>query len=225
MAAIAGSRRVAVRRVPVVQRCSSSSYVAPSLRGKISYQAPESASSRSTSRDSSAEGVTWSRSGRRGELVLDRRVGAGLQAHRGGAGGVAQAVHGIREHCLLRGGAGNLGACPLEHEGALVEHELGVDVGADLDRRVVLPRAVRVGPALDAVAPPARAVGADPGHPGVEAGVRAGHRHVVLGAVGVGEHDGGVDGVVAFAEHRRGDGELLVDDGLGGPGAAVDGRA
>ena len=88
----------------------------------------------------------------RGELVLDRRVGAGLQAHRGGAGGVAQAVHGIREHRLLRGGAGNLGARPLEHEGALVEHELGVDVGADLDRRVVLPRAVRVGPALDAVA-------------------------------------------------------------------------
>ena len=130
MAAMAGSRRAAVRRVPVVQRCSSSSYVAPSLRGKISYQAPESASSRSTSRGSSADGrdVVAQRTG--GELVLDRRVGAGLEAHGGRAGGVAQAVHGIREHRLLRGGAGNLGAGPLEHEGALLEHELGVDVGA-----------------------------------------------------------------------------------------------
>ena len=159
-----------------------------------------------------------------GELGLDRGVGAGLEPDGRRAGGVAQARDGVREDGLLRRGAADLGERALEDEGALLEHQLGVDVGLHLDRRVVLPGAVGVGPALDAVGPPAGAVGGDPRLPRVEPRVGAGHRQDVLGAVGVGEHDGGVDGVVALAEHGGRDVELLVDDGLGGAGAAVDGR-
>ena len=44
----------------------------------------------------------------------------------------------------------------------------------------------------------------------------------MLAAVGVGEDDRGVDGVVALAEDGRPHDELLADDGLGGAGAAVD---
>ena len=76
----------------------------------------------------------------------------------------------------------------LEHPGALLEHQLGVDVGLDLDRRVVHPRAPGVGPALDAVGPPARPVGGDGRAPPAEAGVVDVHGEVVVDAVGVGEH-------------------------------------
>ena len=59
-----------------------------------------------------------------------------------------------------------LGQCrpegPLEHPGALLEHQLGVDAGLDLDRRVVHPRGPGVGPALDPVGPPAGPVGDAP---------------------------------------------------------------
>ena len=90
-----------------------------------------------------------------GELLLDGGVGARLEPHGGGALGVAQAQDGVGEHGPLGRGAGHLGAGPLEHQGALLEHQRGVDVGLDLDRGVVLPGAVGVGPALDAVGPPA----------------------------------------------------------------------
>ena len=118
-----------------------------------------------------------------GQLALDRRVGARLEPHGGRAGGVAQAEDRVGEHRLLGGGALHLVAGPLEHQGALREHQLGVDVGPHLDRGVVLPGAVGVGPALDPVGPPAGAGCADPRRPGVEAGVGARHRLHVLGAV------------------------------------------
>ena len=119
----------------------------------------------------------------------------------------------------------HLVAGPLEHQGALREHQLGVDVGPHLDRGVVLPGAVGVRPALDPVGPPAGAGCADPRRPGVEARVGARHRLHVLGAVRVGEHHRGVDGVVALAEHGGRHLERLVDDRLGGSGAAVDARS
>ena len=45
---------------------------------------------------------------------------------------------------------------------------------------------------------------------------------MVSAPVGVGQDDGRVDRVVALTEHRRGDVELLVHDGLGRKGSAVD---
>ncbi len=57
IAAIAGNRRAAVRKLP----CGSSAV--PSERGKNSYQAPYSARSRSTSNGSVSEAVTSSRNG------------------------------------------------------------------------------------------------------------------------------------------------------------------
>jgi len=98
----------------------------------------------------------------------------------------------------------------------------GVDVGLHLDRGVVLPGAVGVRPALDPVGPPAGGGSGHRGRPGVQTWVGAGHRQHVLGAIGVGEHHRGVDGVVALAEDGGGDLELLVDHRLGGAGAVVD---
>ncbi len=57
IAAIAGNRRAAVRKLP----CGSSAV--PSERGKNSYQAPYSARSRSTSNGNVSEAVTSSRNG------------------------------------------------------------------------------------------------------------------------------------------------------------------
>ena len=105
---------------------------------------------------------------------------------------------------------------PLEQQRALGEHQLDVDAGLDLDRRVVRPRAVRVRPALDAERPVAGArrhqarlepvePGRDVDHPGARA-VDPGR---------VGEHRRRGDGVVPFAEHGGPHGHRLADDGLG----------
>jgi len=118
-----------------------------------------------------------------------------------------------------------LGQTPLEHPGALFEHEVGVDVGLDLDGRVVDPGAPRVRPALDAVGPPSRPVGGDRRAPPAESGVVEVHREVVVDAVGIGEHRGGVHGVVALAEDLGGENKLLVLHGLRGPSAPVDERS
>ncbi len=127
----------------------------PRERGKNSYQAPDRAQlALDEQREVGRRGdVVAQRPG--GQLALDGGVGAGLEPHRGRAGGVAQAQHGIREHRLLGGRARHLVAGALEQQRALGEHQLGVDVGLHLDRRVVLPGAVGVGPALDPVGPPA----------------------------------------------------------------------
>ena len=64
MSAIAGSRFWAVSNVPVVHSPVRGSWVAPSERGKNSYQAPYRARSRSTSHAWLRLAVTKSRSGR-----------------------------------------------------------------------------------------------------------------------------------------------------------------
>ena len=66
--------------------------------------------------------------------------------------------------------------------------------------------------------------GADGGRPVVQPGAHQGHRDVRLGALGVGQDGRGVDRVVSLAEHRRGDVELLIHDGLGRQGSTVDNR-
>ena len=122
----------------------------------------------------------------------------------------------------LRGLGALLVQRPLEHPRALFEHEVDVDAGLDLDRRVVLPRAVGVGPAFDAIGPVAFAVGDDRRLPQREALVRPRQRHDVLPAGGVGEDDVGVDRVVALAEDLGRQRDLLADDGLEREVAAFD---
>lgn len=63
MAAMAGSRSAAVRKVPLTG-ASPGSTTAPSERGNISYQEPKRARFRSTCRGSALAAVTSSRYGR-----------------------------------------------------------------------------------------------------------------------------------------------------------------
>ena len=88
MAAMRSSRSAALRSVPECQ-VPSSLTPEPSERGKISYQEPIRARSRSTWRGYSAEGETWSRSGRRSRAALTesdmpaaRRSATGLEGSR-----------------------------------------------------------------------------------------------------------------------------------------------
>jgi len=117
---------------------------------------------------------------------------------------------------LAVGGAG-------EEPRSLRQHQFDVHPGVDLDRGVVHPRGVGVGPALDPEPPQARGVGAEPCLVAVKA-----LRHVLHGGPGMvasvgGDEDGrGRDGVVAFPEHGGPDGERLADRSLGGPRPVLD---
>jgi hypothetical protein len=155
-------------------------------------------------------------------LGADLGGGARPQACLGRAVGVAQGGDGVGQRGGLLGGARDLLERALQDPGAFLEHQVGVDVGLDLDRGVVVPGGIGVRPSLDAVGPHAGAVGADGRGPVVEPGAQQGHRDQGLGAGGVGEDHGRVDRVVPLPEHRRGDVELLLDDGLGRERAAVD---
>ena len=219
---------------PLAPRCArcrevhfpvSGSCTAPSERGKISYHAPYRARSRSTSSGYAVDGLTWSRSGRAASSArTDGSVPACSRAS-GGRPVSRSAVTASRSTACWSVVRSTSARARSQGAGALLEHQVGVDVGRDLDDRVVVPRAVGVGPALDAVGPPALGVGLDHGGPGVEARVDGGHRGDPLRPVRRREDDRGVDGVVPLAEHGGADGELLADDGLGRPGAAVDDRA
>ena len=88
MAAMRSRRSAAVRSVPECQ-VPSSLTPEPSERGKIPYQEPIRARSRSTWRGYSAVGETWSRSGRRSRAALTesarpaaRRSSTGLEGSR-----------------------------------------------------------------------------------------------------------------------------------------------
>ena len=179
-----------------------------------------------------------------GELALDEQP-----VCRAGADHLAERVRGEERVHLGRGGGGQAGAgravgvaqggdrvtrlggvdprrrrgdSAFEDSGPLLQHHLGIDVGLDLDGRVVHPRRIGVGPPLDPVGPPAGPVGDDARAPPGEPEVVEGHRKMVVDAVGVGEDGGGVHRVVALAEHLGRDGELLALDRLRGAGAAVD---
>jgi hypothetical protein len=117
---------------------------------------------------------------------------------------------------LLRG--------PDHEQRALGEHEFDVDAGGHLDRGVVNPRAVRIGPALDPVVPQSRPVGGDLADPVVETRIGAHHRANGFPAVGIGQHEARVDGVVTLAEDRRRHRKRLSHNGLCGAGAVVDDR-
>ena len=113
----------------------------------------------------------------RGDVVAQRllaqggehvgRVGRG-EPGRHRPGGVAQRGRGVdqRPPTGRRARRGR----PLEHPGALLEHQLDVDPGLDLDARVVVPGGDRVAPRLDREGPATLAGGRDLGRPPVGAG-------------------------------------------------------
>ncbi len=219
---MAGSRRCAVSNVPLLQSpVVGVAGGALGAREDLVPRAVQRTLALDQPRVAAAGGdVIAQRPGQ--HLGADLGGGAGPQPRLGRAVGVAQGGHGVGQGGGLLGGPRNLLERALQDPGALLEHQLGVDVGLDLDRGVVVPGGVGVGPPLDAVGPQAGAAGADGGGPVVQAGAQQGHRDLGLRAGRVGEDDGRVDRVVALTEHRRGDVELLVDDGLGREGAAVD---
>ena len=133
----------------------------------------------------------------------------------------AQGADGPVEHVGVLPGPVDLVEGPLEHAGALLEHQLDVDAGLDLDRPVVHPRAVGVGPPFDAEAPYPLLVRVHDRLPVRETGVGLHHGDVVLLVVGVDQDRRGVDGVVALAEHRGGEGKQLADHRPGRPPPGV----
>ena len=108
-----------------------------------------------------------------------------------------------------------LGEHLLAEHPALLEHQLHVDAGRDLEPGVVLPRGDRVGPGVDLEGPPPFDVRGDPRV--VAVGDRLVLRHAhgwPPAAVGRGQHDLGRQPVVSLAEHRRAHREGLADGRL-----------
>ena len=158
------------------------------------------------------------------EHVLDLGRRAGRETLVVAARGVAQGRDGVAQDALVSIVVGVGRTRALEHTGALFEHDLDVDTRGDLDRRVVIPRPVRVAPALDTEVPDALVVGFGLARPQVEPRVHARHRDDPLDAVRRRHDEGGVDGVVTLAEHGGAHRERLVDDRLRRQVAAVDDR-
>ena len=108
---------------------------------------------------------------------------------------------------------------PLVQPGALLEHQLDVDAGLDLQRRVVPPGPERVAPALDREGPgpsSSRTTSADQvsSGPGFEP-----HERRLPSARAL-DDDVGSDGVVTLAKHLRAEPDSLARDGPGGVVAA-----
>ena len=154
------------------------------------------------------------------------RRGAGGEPGRDGAAAVAQPGHGVAQRLHVGRTAGLVGDRPLQQPGALLEHEVDVHVGGDLDGGVVLPGGERVAPGLDPEGPAALAVGDHHRAVAVGAGGQQPHRRPgVLDAVRVDQDGGGRHGVVALAEDGGGHRDRLADHGLGRPASAVHHRA
>ena len=166
-----------------------------------------------------AEDQAHARRDARGEALL------------GGMAGVAQAACRVGQDVDVRGRGTLLGGVAvggafgraLHEEGALFEHELDVDAGADLYRRVVAPGGVGVGPGVHAEGPRAGGVGGDPGLVPVEAGGDVHHARAGVFTSVWAQQDGlGGECVVSFAEHGRTNGERLAFGRLGGKRAVFD---
>ncbi|MBW8700714.1 hypothetical protein MBT84_14025 [Streptomyces sp. MBT84] len=130
--------------------------------------------------------------------------------------GVPQGVHrgqeGLSSVLVLR----DAGGCAFVEPCAFLQDQFGVETGRDLDLGVVPPGGDRIAPRLNGVGPPALARQGDGGAPAVGAGGQFAHRGPGAGpAFGVCEDDIGGDGVMALAEDRGGDLELLVHHRLG----------
>ena len=221
IAAMAGSRRAAVRKVP----CGVLPGV-PSERGKNSYQEPYRARSRSTS----------SGSGLRGGDQLAQRVPGQHRVHlrrqrRGEAGRRRDGSSSRRASTAARSDLAAAAASGRRRRRARTAARpppgpVRVDARRDLDLRVVPPGGDRVAPGLDGVRPVARRAGGDVAPQRSVPGASS-----RIGVQGPGRPSGslqddvGGDRVVALAEHGGRDLEGLAGHGLGGPAPALDDRA
>ncbi len=171
--------------------------------------------------------------GRGGDEVA-QRVGGQDGPHPGGERGAVPGLRGTGVVAQRLGGGEEFGPVgrvrhspggPLVQQGALLQDQLGVDPGRDLDAGVVPPGGDGVAPRLHPVGPVADRRRGDVGAPAVGAGGELAHRGPgTRAAVGVRQDDVGGDRVVALREHRGGDTEGLALDGLGGAAAALDER-
>ncbi len=166
-----------------------------------------------------AEDETHARGDARGEALLGGMTGVAQAARR-----VSQDVN-VRGRGTLLGGIAVSGAFgrALHEAGALLEHELDVDAGADLHGRVVAPRRVGVRPGVHAEGPGAGRVRGHPGLVPVEAGGDVHHARAGVFTPVRAQQDGlGGECVVPFAEHGRTNGERLAFGRLGGKRAVFD---
>ncbi|GAA5703429.1 hypothetical protein Save01_04251 [Streptomyces avermitilis] len=144
---------------------------------------------------------------------------------RGGAPGVAQGVGGGEDHLPPALALRYSGGRPLVQARALREDEFGVDPGRDLDPGVTAPGGDRIAPGLDGVRPAAGGGRGHGGAPAVGAGGEFAHGGPgAAAALRIREDDIGGDRVMAFAEDRGGDLELLTDDRFGRAAPVVDER-
>ena len=151
------------------------------------------------------------------EHRLHRRVADGGQACGGGHHGVPEQADGLLDGC-----ADPPARQPLQRllvqPGALLQLELDVQVGRDLDGGAVLPGGDRVAPRLDAERPGADRGGYDPGAAPVRARRDEPHRgDRRRGPVRPAQHDVRADRVVALTDDRGEHLHGLAHDGLGGP--------
>ena len=159
------------------------------------------------------------------------RGDARREALLGGMTGVAQATRRVGQDVNVRGRGALLGGIAvgsafgraLHEAGALLEHELDVDAGADLDGRIVAPRRVGIRPGVHAEGPRAGRVRGHPGLVPVETGGDVHHARAGVFTPVRAQQDGlGGECVVPFAEHGRTNGERLAFGRLGGKRAVFD---
>ena len=183
----------------------------PSERGKSSYQAENTARSRSTHRAMGSDGVTSTGSG------TEARTAARL-GWRASTSPPPSSAWVRRAWAAffrgLRSDGGHVVGPPLEQAGALLQLDGDVLPRGLLDEDVAAPRAEAVGPRLDAHLVAAEGAGLDGRRPPVVAGV--GHGRVpplrlALRPV----RDPGREQVVAVAEDVGRDGGGMPDDRLG----------
>ncbi|MCF0089077.1 hypothetical protein B0E37_04165 [Streptomyces sp. MH192] len=141
-----------------------------------------------------------------------------------GTGPVAQCLGGGEERGAGRRVGHPVGG-PLVQSRTLLQHQLDVLAGRDLDSGVVPPGGDGVAPRLHPVGPVADRRRGDLGAPAVGAGGQLPHRRPgPRTALRIRQHDVGGDRVVALREERGGDLEGLPLDGLRRTPAALDER-
>jgi hypothetical protein len=157
------------------------------------------------------------------EHLVDGEGDGGGVARALGSPGVPHRLARVREHPTAGGAFGQGRGCSLEDQRALLEHQLHVDAGRDLDLRVVPPGRDRVAPRLDRERPRTSRVRCHLGRPEVGLLSLPVHPHGGTALpVRAGQHHIGVQLVVALPEHQRGHPERLAHGGLGGVPAAFD---
>ncbi len=149
-----------------------------------------------------------------GKAHGDRQQGVSTRRRGRGEGlACSRRLRGVGRYRLQR---------PLQDQVALGEHQLDVDLGRDLDLRVVAPGGVRVRPGLDPEGPRPHGVRRDARLVAVRE-IQLGHVHEgPIPALGIGEHHSRPELVVSLPEDDCLDGEGLVDRSLDRVAAQLD---